>query len=74
MAKHLIMDHTGHSTVEFDPSKTVDLREAMERFERLTKSGHAAAVKNPGDAGYKLTRTFDPTAEETLFVPQMQGG
>ena len=36
MAKHGIMDATGHSTVEFDKTNTVDLDAAMKRFAALT--------------------------------------
>ena len=36
MAKHHIMDATGHSTVEFDKANTVDLDAAMKRFAALT--------------------------------------
>lgn len=71
---HKIMDHTGHTTIAFNPANTVDLKEAMERFERLTKAGHAAATRQAGETDYKLAKAFDPTADETLFVPQMQGG
>lgn len=72
--KFLVMDHTGHTTLEFDPSNTVDLDAAMKRFEALTKSGHAAAVRKPGERDYTVIKSFDPAAEETLFAPPMQGG
>jgi hypothetical protein len=74
MAKHLVMDRTGHSVIQFDPTKTVDIKEAMERFDKLTKEGHTAATRSAGETDYKLTKAFDPTADETLFVPQLQGG
>ena len=36
MPKHLIMDHTGHSTIEFDAANAADLDAAMARFAELT--------------------------------------
>ena len=45
MAKHHIMDATGHSTVEFDKANTVDLDAAMKRFAALTGAGHVAATR-----------------------------
>ena len=73
MAKHHIMDQTGHSTIEFDQKNTVELKEAMERFDDLVKKGYAPAVKGE-DGKHRVTRTFDPSAEETLFQPQLVGG
>ena len=74
MAKHHVMDFTGHSTIEFDKANTVDLEAAMARFAELTGSGHTAAVRKDGATDYTVVKTFDPTADETLFVPAMQGG
>jgi hypothetical protein len=75
MAKHLIMDHSGHSTVKFDPKNTAELSEAMKRFKALTGDGFTAAVRKEGERDYRVTKTFDPSADaETLFVPAMQGG
>ena len=73
MAKHLIMDQTGHSTVEFDKTNTVDLKEAMERFDNLVKKGYTPAELK-ADGNHSVTRTFNPEAEQTLFVPQLKGG
>lgn len=69
-----IMDHTGHSTVAFDPADTVDLKTAMERFEALIKSGHVAATRKAGETDYRVVRDFKDTQDETLFVPALQGG
>ena len=74
MAKHLVMDPSGHSVIEFDNSNWADTKVAMERFTALTGSGHTAAVRKAGETDYTLTRSFDPTADETLFVPQLKGG
>lgn len=69
-----VMDLSGHTTFAFDETNTVELNEAMSRFEMLTKNGHAAATRKAGERDYTVTKTFDPTADETLFVPAMQGG
>jgi hypothetical protein len=74
MATHKVMDHTGHSVIEFDKNNTVELSEAMARFTALTGNGHTAATRKAGDPDYTVTKTFDPTADETLFVPALQGG
>jgi len=46
---------------------------AEERFKELTYVGFTAAVRTScGEAA--VTRTFNPTAEETLFFPRLVGG
>ena len=74
MAKHHILDSTGHSTIEFDGANKAQLVEAMGRFTALIAGGHTAAVRKADEADYKVTKTFDPTADETLFIPQLIGG
>jgi hypothetical protein len=39
----------------------------------LTDAGYIAA-KRTGSGTSELIRKFDPTAEETLFIPRLQGG
>jgi ABC-type ATPase with predicted acetyltransferase domain len=73
MAKHYIMDQTGHTTVEFDKTNTVDVEAAMARFDELTKKGFRYAPKN-AEGQPVVSHTFDPTAEEAIFIPQLQGG
>lgn len=73
-AVHKIMDHTGHATIEFDKSNTVDLDAAMQRFDELTGNGHVAATRKTGDTDYKRIKSFDQEQDETLFAPQMVGG
>ena len=47
--------------------------EAEARFKALTSLGYTAAVRKvPG--GVTVIRSFDPTAEETLFYPRLVGG
>ncbi len=74
MAKHLIMDVTGHETIEFDALDKSELEAAMARFEALTKTGHAAATRKKGERDYKVVKSFKDTEDETLFVPAMKGG
>jgi hypothetical protein len=73
MAKHHIMDQTGHSTIEFDANNTVELNDALARFKALTDNGHAAATRKAGTKDYTVVKAFDPGADETLFVSPMQG-
>ena len=70
MGKLQIMDHTGHTTIPYDKDKCA---EAMEKFDALIKDKYTAAKKGE-DGKFTVSRTFDPTAEEVIMIPQLQGG
>ena len=73
MATRIVMDHTGDTRHEFDPADGSAVAEAERRFQELTGAGFTAA-KRLGDGKSEIMKTFDPTAEETLFIPRLQGG
>jgi hypothetical protein len=67
------MDHSGDTRHHFDVNDAQALAKAEARFKELTGRGFTAAVRTgPGEA--TRIRSFDPTAEETLFVPRLIGG
>ncbi len=73
MATQIVMDHTGDTRHYFDPEDTQALAKAEERFKRLTGLGFTAAIRTaPGQVSG--VRSFDPTAEETVFFPRLVGG
>ena len=73
MPIQIVMDQTGDSRHWFNPHDTEALSDAEKRFKSLTTVGYTATVR---DAAGKttVTRSFDPTAEETLFFPRLVGG
>jgi hypothetical protein len=73
MAIQIVMDHTGDSRRAFNPTDARELSKAEQRFYELTKVGFTAAVRTAPDQ-VSLIRSFDPTAEETLFFPRLVGG
>jgi hypothetical protein len=73
MATHIIMDLNGDSRHQFDPQDAEALTKAEKRFRQLTGSGFLAAERtSTGEA--RLVKSFDPTAQETLFFPRLVGG
>src|SRR5262249_3892517 len=77
MARHIIMDSSGHSTIEFDKTKPSDLAEAERRFQKLIAKGFLAAEEMGGGKHRVLTegdRTFNPATDETIFIPALKGG
>jgi hypothetical protein len=73
MATQIVMDHRGDSRHFFERTDPKGLAEAERRFKQLTDQGFTAATRKAGSE-LKVTRSFDPTAEETLFYPRLVGG
>jgi hypothetical protein len=73
MATQIVMDHTGDTRHQFDPADAAAVAEAEVRFKELIGVGFTAA-KRLDDGKSEVLRSFDPTAEETLFVPRLIGG
>lgn len=73
MAIQIVMDHTGDTRHCFNSEDAQELMEAEKRFEELTKAGFTAAIRT-GTGEVTKIRSFDPTAEETLFFPRLVGG
>jgi hypothetical protein len=73
MARQIVMDATGDTRHEFDPTDTAVMAEAERRFSELTGAGFTAAVRR-GEGRSELVRSFDPAADETVFFPRLKGG
>ena len=69
MATQIVMDHTGDTKHRFDPVDADAVAEAEGRFKELTGASFTAAMRLS-----EVLKGFDPTAEETLFTPRLQGG
>jgi hypothetical protein len=73
MAKQLVMNATGDTRYEFDPTDAAAVAKASTRFKELTGAGYTAAVRR-GPGTSELVRDFDPAADETIFFPRLRGG
>jgi hypothetical protein len=73
MATQIVMDHTGDTRHYFTADDSKALSNAKKRFAALTSAGFTAAVLDTAGKA-TVTRSFDPTAEETLFFPRFVGG
>ena len=74
MNAQVILDGSGDTRHVFDPLNSEEVDRAEERFHALTAKGFkAVALGRDGQPGM-LLRSFDPTVEQTLFIPQLQGG
>src|ERR1019366_1535806 len=73
MATQIVMDQNGDTRHNFDAKDAKALLKAERRFKTLIGAGFTAATRT-ADGEPVVTRTFDPTAEETLFFPRLVGG
>jgi hypothetical protein len=73
MATQIVMDHTGDTRHCFNLDDVKALAKAEQRFKELTGIGFTAAVRT-GSGEVSKIRSFDPSAEETLFFPRLVGG
>ena len=69
----IIMDTSGDTRHQFDPADASAVTEAEKRFGELIQAGFVAA-KRTRNGTSELVRQFDPTVEETLFIPRLVGG
>jgi hypothetical protein len=74
MSVQIVMDRSGDTRHEFDATdaKAVALAEA--RFNELVGKGFRAVALGKDGGSDRLVGRFDPKVEETLFIPQLQGG
>jgi hypothetical protein len=74
MGIHIVMDRSGDTRHEFDMTDARAVALAEKRFRELTGKGfRAVALAKDGGPG-ALINKFDPEVEQTLFIPQLQGG
>ena len=74
MHLQIIMDSSGDTRHEFDPTDLSSVATAEARFQELTGKGFRAVALGKDGAPGELMRKFDHRAEQTLFMPQLQGG
>ena len=73
MATQIVMDLNGDSRHQFDPRDAEAVAKAERRFKELTGAGFIAAERtSTGES--RLVKSFEPTANETLFFPRLVGG
>jgi hypothetical protein len=69
----IIPDHTGHTSVTWDPSKPEEVEVAESTFDDFTGKGYRAFRMDGDRQGARMDH-FDAKAEKVMFVPQLRGG
>jgi hypothetical protein len=73
MHTQIIMDRSGDTRHQFAPDDASAVAAAERRFAELIDAGYIA-VKRTGNGTSELVRRFDPSAQETVFIPRLVGG
>ena len=71
MHKMMILDRTGHTTVEWIPTDEAAIKAATEAFNAAIQNGLAYKVEGKTR---EMIREFDATATEIIITPQLVGG
>jgi len=74
MGIQIVMDRSGDTRHEFDSQDVDAVARAEGRFHELTARGFRAVELGKGGSAGQLLREFSTDTEETLFIPQIQGG
>ncbi len=73
MPVQIVMDLTGDTRHQFNEDDAAAVAEAERRFNELMGAGFIAA-KRTANGTSELVRRFDPTSQETVFIPRLVGG
>ena len=74
MSVQIVMDRSGDTRHEFDVGDARAVALADQRFMELTGKGFRAVALGKDGATGRVLGKFDPEVEQTLFIPQLQGG
>jgi hypothetical protein len=67
------MDHTDDARLVFEANDAEALAKVEARFKALVGGGFTPARSQVGRRS-RIARSFDPSAQETLFYPRLVGG
>lgn len=72
MLKLHIMDHTGHSMLEFTAEQKSEGFAMLEKL--LAEGGKTLATRKTGESDYTVVKSPKQVQDEALLIPQRQGG
>jgi hypothetical protein len=69
-----MLDATGDTRIEWDPSSEFEVEVARKAFEAAKAKKYLIYKTDANGGRGELMRTFDPTAERIVCAPQTVGG
>lgn len=74
MGEMQFLNETGHSTLMWDPVDESSVKIAESEFDKLLHDGYVAFQREHKDKEARRVETFDPTADEVLWLRPLRGG
>jgi len=74
MGEMQFLNETGHSTLAWDVTDDASTGIAEAEFEKLLHEGYVAFQREHKDRAAQRVDSFDPTADEILWLRPLQGG
>jgi len=68
------LNETGHSTLAWEATDEASLQIAEAEFDKLLHEGYVAFQREHRDKEARRVDTFDPVADEILWLRPLQGG
>ena len=68
------LNQTGHSTLEWDLADPGSIEIAEAEFDKLLHEGYVAFQREQRDKEAQRVDTFDPSADEILWLRPLRGG
>ena len=68
------LNETGHSTLEWSFGDEASVEIAETEFDKLLHEGYVAFQREHGEKEAQRVDSFDPTAEEILWLRPLRGG
>jgi len=69
-----ILDHTGHSELEWDANNEIEIANIKKKFKEMIEKGYSAFKLDPITKKSKKITEFDPLAEEITMTPPARKG
>jgi hypothetical protein len=74
MGEMQFLNVTGHSTLVWDPVDESSIGIAEAEFDKLLHEGFVAFQREHKDRAARRVETFDPSADEILWLRPLRGG
>ena len=74
MGEMQFLNETGHSTLAWSPTDDASIEIAEAEFDKLLHEGYVAFQREHREKEATRVDTFDPTADEILWLRPLQGG
>lgn len=71
---YTVMSRKGDESFSFDTATKLGVTEAEQKFNEIMGLGHLPIATDPKTGEKRAYRKFDPTIEDTVFRPPLQGG